>query len=156
MKSTSFPAPAAFTPRPTSRWVLGQLVTPVQTGSDFGMLTIVTPAGADGPPPHHHDDAVELFLVLEGCLEVMIDGAWLTLGPGDNAIVPVGSIHTFRNRSEQDACWLTTFAPKGFERFFEDFGQPVDRPGSREASLAPELIQRVITRSADYGMILAH
>lgn len=37
--------------------------------------------------------------MLEGNLEIVIDGAWSALGPGDSASVPLGESHTFRNRS---------------------------------------------------------
>jgi hypothetical protein len=36
---------------------------------------------------------------LGGRFDVVVDGQWRTLGPGDAAAVPVGALHTFRNRS---------------------------------------------------------
>jgi hypothetical protein len=42
---------------------------------------------------------VEDYEVLEGSFEVMIDGRWRTLTAGESASVPVGALHTFRNRS---------------------------------------------------------
>jgi mannose-6-phosphate isomerase-like protein (cupin superfamily) len=138
-----------------SRWVLGHRVTPVETGADFGLLSIVSPALAEGPPPHFHEDAVELFLILEGTMKVMCDGQWHTLAAGESLVVPRLSVHTFRNPAEIEVKWITTFAPRGFERFFEDFGVPVDGEEGREASLAPDLIGRVVSECASYGMILA-
>lgn len=139
----------------TERWVLGHRVTPVETGADFGMLTVVSPGHAEGPPPHHHEDAVELFLILRGRLEVMCDGTWRSLGEGDNFVVPRGSVHTFRNPDGVEARWLTTFAPRGFERFFTDFGIPTDRADAQAASVDGALIGEVIARCGEYGMILA-
>ncbi len=138
-----------------SRWVLGHRVTPVETGADFGLLSITSPSRAEGPPPHFHEDAVELFLILEGTMDVTCDGQRHTLAAGDSFVVPKGSVHTFRNPGEAEVKWITTFAPRGFERFFEDFGVPVDRENAREASLSGELIQRVVSGCAEYGMILA-
>jgi mannose-6-phosphate isomerase-like protein (cupin superfamily) len=59
----------------------------------------VLPARCVPPPPHVHRSQVEDYEVLEGELEVMIDGTWRTLRQGDFAEVPVGALHTFRNRS---------------------------------------------------------
>jgi mannose-6-phosphate isomerase-like protein (cupin superfamily) len=138
-----------------SRWVLGHCVTPVETGADFGLLAITSPAGADGPPPHYHEDAVELFLILEGTMEIICDGQLRMLGAGESFVVPKGSVHTFRNPGDAEVKWITTFAPRGFERFFEDFGVPVDREDARAASLSREVIGRVVDECAAYGMILA-
>ena len=119
------------------------------------MLTVVSPGNAEGPPPHYHEDAVELFLILGGRLAVMCDSTWRTLGVGESFVVPRGSVHTFRNPDATEARWLTTFAPRGFERFFTDFGIPAERADAQAASLAGALIGEVVTRCTEYGMILA-
>ena len=56
-------------------------------------------AGCVPPPPHVHRHQVESYEVLEGTLDVVVDGEWRTLGPGESVSVPVGALHTFRNRS---------------------------------------------------------
>ncbi len=136
-------------------WVLGHRVSPVETGADFGLLSIVSPPLAEGPPPHYHNDAVELFLILEGRMDVMCDGQWRSLGAGESLVIPRGAVHTFRNPADTEVKWITTFAPRGFERFFQDFGVPAERERARESSLSDEMIQRVVADSASYGMILA-
>jgi hypothetical protein len=42
---------------------------------------------------------VEEYEILEGRFDVLVDGTWRTLGPGERASVPIGALHTFRNRS---------------------------------------------------------
>jgi mannose-6-phosphate isomerase-like protein (cupin superfamily) len=59
----------------------------------------ILPSGCVPPPPHVHPTAVEEYEVLEGELEVNVDGDWRRLGVGDTASVPAGVLHTFRNRS---------------------------------------------------------
>lgn len=54
------------------------------------------PAGAFAPPAHIHPTQVEEYEVLEGSLEVMVDGDWQTLRTGDSASVPAGVTHTFK------------------------------------------------------------
>jgi quercetin dioxygenase-like cupin family protein len=65
----------------------------------FVEMEFTLPPGSVPPPAHVHPGPVEEYEVLEGTLEVIIDGNWKTLLPGDTATVPAGSIHTFRNRS---------------------------------------------------------
>jgi len=57
------------------------------------------PPGCVPPPPHIHPRQVEEYEVLEGQLDVVVDGTWRTLRPGDAVAVPVGALHTFANRS---------------------------------------------------------
>ncbi|HET6510539.1 MAG TPA: cupin domain-containing protein [Baekduia sp.] len=65
----------------------------------FVEMEFVLPSGCVPPPPHVHRHGVEEYEVLEGSFEVVIDGVWRTMGVGDFASVPVGALHTFRNRS---------------------------------------------------------
>ena len=62
-------------------------------------MAFVLPGGCVAPPPHVHRHQVEEYEVIEGRFEVLLDGAWQSLGPGETASVPVGALHTFRNRS---------------------------------------------------------
>src|ERR1700712_1835185 len=62
-------------------------------------MDFILPSRCVPPPPHVHREQVEEYEVLEGALDVVIGGAWTTLGLGDRASVPVGAVHTFANRS---------------------------------------------------------
>ena len=70
-----------------------------ETGGEFVEMEFVLPPHCVPPPPHVHPRQVEEYEVLEGQFEVMVTGDWRTLGPGDRSSVPVGALHTFRNRS---------------------------------------------------------
>lgn len=72
-----------------------------ETGGELVEMEFVLPAGCVPPPPHVHRSQVEEYEVLEGQLDVVVDGVWRTLGPGESASVPIGLLHTFRNRSGQ-------------------------------------------------------
>jgi mannose-6-phosphate isomerase-like protein (cupin superfamily) len=52
---------------------------------------------ADGTPLHVHPKASESYKVLEGQLEVNINGTWRPLQQGEELTVPPGTPHTFRN-----------------------------------------------------------
>ena len=54
-----------------------------------------------GTPVHVHPHATESYEVLEGRLDVYVDGEWRTLQPGDRVTVDAGVPHTFRNASSE-------------------------------------------------------
>jgi mannose-6-phosphate isomerase-like protein (cupin superfamily) len=70
-----------------------------ESDGEFVEMEFVLPSGCVPPPPHVHRQQVEEYEVVDGQLDVVIDGEWRTLGPGEAASVPVGALHTFRNRS---------------------------------------------------------
>jgi mannose-6-phosphate isomerase-like protein (cupin superfamily) len=70
-----------------------------ETGGDRVEMEFILPPGTYAPPPHVHHGLVEEYEVIEGEFDVMVDGEWRTLGPGESASVPVGALHTFKNRS---------------------------------------------------------
>ncbi len=70
-----------------------------ESAGEFVEMEFVLPPGCVPPPPHVHRHQVEEYEVLEGQLDVVIDGAWRTLGAGQEASVPIGALHTFRNSS---------------------------------------------------------
>lgn len=48
-------------------------------------------------PWHHHPDADELFLIVEGRLEIdLAEGPTLSLGPWQCVVVPAGTVHRTR------------------------------------------------------------
>ena len=66
---------------------------------EFVEMVFTLPPGSLAPPPHVHPGPVEEYEVLEGALDLMIAGSWKTLAAGESASVPVGVLHTFKNRS---------------------------------------------------------
>ncbi len=73
-----------------------------ETGGEYVEMEFVLPADCLAPPPHVHPQQTEEYEVLEGTFDVMVDGEWSTLGPGESASVPVGVLHTFKNNSGAD------------------------------------------------------
>jgi mannose-6-phosphate isomerase-like protein (cupin superfamily) len=76
-----------------SRYVLR---TPgAQVNGEYVEFEWIFPTGVFAPPPHFHPGQIEEYEVLEGELEVMVNGDWRTLRAGESASVPVGANHTF-------------------------------------------------------------
>jgi mannose-6-phosphate isomerase-like protein (cupin superfamily) len=70
-----------------------------ETDGESVEMEFVLPSGCVPPPPHIHPRQEEEYEVLEGRFDVVVDGEWRTLAPGGSATVPIGALHTFRNRS---------------------------------------------------------
>jgi len=70
-----------------------------ESGGKVVEMEFVLPPGCVPPPPHVHRHQVESYEVIEGSLDVVVEGEWRTLGAGQSLSVPVGALHTFRNRS---------------------------------------------------------
>jgi len=66
---------------------------------EFVEMIFTFPPGSVAPPPHTHPGLTEEYEVLEGELDVMVDGDWRTLAAGESASVPPDTDHTFKNRS---------------------------------------------------------
>jgi mannose-6-phosphate isomerase-like protein (cupin superfamily) len=88
------------------------------TGGARVEMEFTLPSGSVSPPPHVHPRPVEEYEVIEGTLELMVDGEWRTLTAGQAASVPAGVLHTFRNRSGAPVRVRNVHAPA--ERF-EDY-----------------------------------
>ena len=68
-----------------------------EVDGEYVEMEFLLPGDCVAPPPHVHPHQVEEYEVIEGRLDVMVDGEWSTFGPGEKASVPVGALHTFRN-----------------------------------------------------------
>jgi mannose-6-phosphate isomerase-like protein (cupin superfamily) len=86
----------------------------------FVEMEFVLPPGCVPPPPHVHPHQVEDYEVLEGRFDVVVEGRWSTLAPGDSTSVPLGALHTFRNRSGETVRVRNQHRPAmRFEEFIE-------------------------------------
>jgi quercetin dioxygenase-like cupin family protein len=74
-----------------------------------------------GPNVHMHPNSDDTFAVIDGTLEVYIDGEWRSVRAGETATAPAGMPHTFRNASDQTVKVKVTMQPAGrSEAFFRD------------------------------------
>jgi mannose-6-phosphate isomerase-like protein (cupin superfamily) len=86
----------------------------------FVEMEFVLPPGCVPPPPHVHPHQIEDYEVLAGRFDVVVDGRWRTLAPGESASVPLGALHTFRNRSGETVRVRNRHSPAmRFEEFIE-------------------------------------
>lgn len=72
-----------------------------------------------GTPVHIHPYAAETYEVIEGKLDVYVDGEWHTLLAGDKRTVPKRGAHTFRNSSDAVVRVYNTHEPAlRFDEYF--------------------------------------
>jgi quercetin dioxygenase-like cupin family protein len=100
--------------------VQGDAVTYLETSKESGGVRSlgeleVAPGGK--VTPHYHRSYTERFKVLSGRLTVMIDGEDRILGPGEEATVPIGTLHAWSNTSGETAVAEVELRPgqPGFE-----------------------------------------
>lgn len=77
-----------------------------------------------GPPVHVHPHASESFSVLEGEIEVLKDGSWVTVAAGETVTVGAAEPHSVRNTSPSPARLVNAHWPaQRMEAFFLDGGR---------------------------------
>lgn len=96
-------------------------VTFLETSAESGKARTVVevelaPGGSN--PKHRHGSFDEHFEVLEGELTVHLDGKDHVLHAGDTAVVEVGSLHNFSNRTADAVRFRVELRPghRGFEK----------------------------------------
>jgi quercetin dioxygenase-like cupin family protein len=91
-----------------------------ETGGSSFVFENTIPVG-DGVPPHVHQREDEIVQILEGELEVFLDGKTLHAGTGDIANFPRLVAHGFRNVSAAPVRTLFIVTPgENFENFFRE------------------------------------
>ena len=98
-----------------------------QTGEKFTAFLNISPPGC-GPGPHYHDREDEWFYIVEGRVSFLMNGTWTDVFPGTCIYSPRGSVHAFKNNTDQPIRVFINIAPAGFEHFFaevaEEWAQP--------------------------------
>jgi quercetin dioxygenase-like cupin family protein len=124
-------------------FVLGETLRPLLTnamGSALEILDTSGPAGS-GPPPHCHPWE-EVYVVLDGNLEVTVAGESHVVKPGGVAHVRGGVTHSYRNLTA--AHFLTIVTEGKASQFFERV--------SNEIEMSPPDIPGVVRVAASHDI----
>jgi mannose-6-phosphate isomerase-like protein (cupin superfamily) len=77
--------------------------------------------GMAGPPLHVHPTAEESYEVIEGALDLCVDGDWRTVRAGESATAPAGVPHTLRNATKEPVRIVNIHRPAlQFESMFRE------------------------------------
>jgi len=111
---------------PLSKSATRLLVTGKESENAFA---IVGTGGAQGDPIgfHYHREAHDVFLCLKGSVNVWAGDQCRTLGPGDLASVPPGTIHQYQILGDHTE-FVGLIVPGGWEEFFRFIGEPYSGP----------------------------
>jgi mannose-6-phosphate isomerase-like protein (cupin superfamily) len=108
-----------FHPGMPMRWEVTR--STADTGGELFEATNWIDAHMAGPPVHVHPTADESYEVLEGALDVCIDGVWKTLRSGESATAMAGAPHTLRNATSEPVRIVNVHRPAlQFESFFRE------------------------------------
>jgi quercetin dioxygenase-like cupin family protein len=99
------------------------LLAGADTAGRYTLIDMHVPQGG-GPPPHRHDFE-EMFMVLEGEVELTFRGERMVARAGETVNVPANAPHAFTNASAEPARLLCMCSPAGQEEFFLEVGQRV-------------------------------
>jgi quercetin 2,3-dioxygenase len=91
-------------------------------------------------PAHNHHGTHEVFYVVDGKVRVFVAGRDGTktsrrLAAGDFGYIPAGLVHAYQ---VEEASQVLGVASGGFERFFQQMGQPTDHGTPDQPPFIPE------------------
>ncbi|MEV6769385.1 cupin domain-containing protein [Nocardia sp. NPDC051030] len=87
-----------------------------RTDGLLGANRLLLQAGADGTRPHHHTRSTEIFYILDGTMEFLVDGALNRVEKGGLVVVPPGVVHAFGATVDGPAEFFAVLTP-GIARF---------------------------------------
>jgi quercetin dioxygenase-like cupin family protein len=76
-----------------------------------------------GIPPHIHTREDEIFRVIKGQIEIMVDGETTILNEGDVAFAPKNIPHAWTVVGTEKAKMITSAFPAGIEHMFRELAQ---------------------------------
>jgi mannose-6-phosphate isomerase-like protein (cupin superfamily) len=133
-------------------WVLGHQISPIEVSGNYDMVVGETAPNVPGPPPHFHSGMNELFMVLEGEMEFIVNGEAKLLKQGESVDLPPNVVHTFNNSGSSNCKWVNIHSPKGFLSFFEEMGIPATESEAMKKSIDESIINKVMQTAAQYDM----
>lgn len=126
-----------------SHFVLGETLRPMLTNAMGSSIEIFDTKGVPGggPPPHTHQWE-EIYVVLSGEMDVVVDGKTTRLRPGGYAHVPANTAHGYTTIDETH--FLTIVTKGNAAKFFKQV--------ANEVEMNPPDIQGVLRVGAEHGI----
>ena len=115
--------------------VIGDIQTHKLAGSDTGNQIVEWVDNVEpgvGIPPHIHTKEDEIFRVIKGQIEIMIDGKTSILNEGDTAFAPKEIPHSWKVVGTEKAKMITSAFPAGIEHMFKELAKLPDGPPNFE------------------------
>ena len=106
--------------------VIGDIQTHKLVGSDTNNQIVEWVDNVEpgvGIPPHVHTKEDEIFRVIKGQIEIMVDGKTTILEAGDTAYAPKNIPHSWKVVGTEKAKMITSAFPAGIEIMFEKLAE---------------------------------
>lgn len=95
-------------------------VTGKDTNGHFGLFEFVMEPGTSGASPHIHKHLTEIFYVVDGNVELVLNQERIMAAPGALMLVPENTPHGFSNPGTTRSTLLILFCPADSrEQYFE-------------------------------------
>ncbi|SFG45387.1 Cupin domain protein [Palleronia marisminoris] len=125
----------ALPPDGGRRYEMGKLTAlfkadEADTAARYSVSEWILAPGQTGVGAHLHEDNDEIFFVLDGLPELLMEREWTEFPAGAFIRIPAGVTHDFRNRSDRPARLLNIFIPGGFERDMPKIVEWFDKNGT--------------------------
>ncbi len=133
-------------------WFLGDLYVVKLATPAFSVTEMtIAPAPRGGAPLHIHNREDEVFYVLDGALTYQVGDEKVEVAGGSVLYVPRGVLHGFSNLRRRPARALVFICPAGFEKFFEEVGQPAGALTLPPPTVPAPPIERITAVAQRYG-----
>jgi quercetin dioxygenase-like cupin family protein len=138
---------------PTTFWFLDTRVGVLSHRPGEHVLLELSAHPGDTVPLHRHDED-EVFTVLEGTLELLVDGVPSLLPAGSSATAPRDVPHAYRVTADGPARWLVLTTPGSFGDFVSAMARPAETDGLPAPSgpPTPEQAQGLTEVAALHGI----
>lgn len=111
--------------------VIGDIQTHKLIGSDTGNQIVEWVDNVEpgvGIPPHIHTKEDEIFRVIKGQIEIMVNGKTTVLEEGDVAFAPKNIPHSWKVVGTEKAKMITSAFPAGIEHMFQELAKLPEGP----------------------------
>jgi len=111
--------------------VIGDIQTHKLVGSETGNQIVEWVSNVEpgvGIPPHIHTREDEIFRVITGQVEIMVDGEITVLSEGDVAFAPKNIPHSWKVVGTEKAKMITSAFPAGIEFMFQELAELPEGP----------------------------
>ena len=108
------------------------MVRTADTEGAWSLIELTLRPGAKGASPHWHAKGSETLFVIEGMLDVALEGEERRLYSGEVMVIPPGHLHSFANGSYDDVRILMHSAHLDLEPYYHGLGRMLDETVTRE------------------------
>lgn len=106
----------------------------------MAVMTVDVPPGGF-VPPHTHAKEEESYFMLEGRMVMQLGNQELAIEPGDFAHVPAGTLHGYKNTSNQCVRFLAWSVGGAIDEFFTEMAEKI-REVPDDLPKMPEILQK--------------